>query len=359
MRYFKRYVGLALCASLLLSSCGKDVQTNNETTIVENYQTTDKTESMGNVLVIDETIDIENNLASDETINDFVEYEDEREIYYRYIEDLLIPQYGLASLDYTYGIMQNPEDPAWYNPEGIVSAYIGDFDNDGKKELLVFYFKEEKLEELNNKLYSKFDLYATVYKLQNGIPQMLDEMQLYTYGKGQSRVPVSMDSNEFVEKNLFVSLITVENVKYIVIELSSDSYAFSDGSYCSYWGLDISGELIQLAFAFSQTSGGSSDFEYKGYRFDHGTMIFEELMYSEGMETEGGYDNFKTALESFFESNGIIVNYNNHCSSIFEENLYSHRMFSYQIDCKYEEEGKYKFTFYSTDYTDLRNFIFK
>ncbi|GLC81710.1 hypothetical protein [Lacrimispora brassicae] len=323
MKHLKRYIIIILCIALfLLTSCAGDVQATIETT----------------------------------NSND-PDYVNELDVYYSYIRDELIPQYGLASMDSTYGIMQNAQDGSWFNPGGIVSAYIEDMKGDGQKELLLLYYKEDKSETLENKFYSGYNLYAAVYGLQNDIPYKIDETEIYAYSGERNKIYTSIFSNHSAVENLFISTISANGSKYIMIESSTDIYAFADGFYCNYWVLRLEDNKLQIAGSFSQNGVGSSDFEYTGYQFENGNVISEELMYTEEYGKEGRYNNFKTAIEEFFNTIGITVKYNNHNTSILEGNELAEKILSYQIACEHVEEETYKFTLFATDYTDVRTHI--
>ena len=89
--------------------------------------------------------------------------ESEEDIFYRYIEEILVPELGLASLESQVGVMHSQEDE-WFSLTGILSAYISDLDGDGVKDLLVLHLKEGETGEGA----LAYSLYGRVYVLEDG-----------------------------------------------------------------------------------------------------------------------------------------------------------------------------------------------
>ena len=69
-----------------------------------------------------------------------------------------------------------------------------------------------------------------------------------------------------------------------------------------YCALEYVDGKIYDAFAYQQTGGGSSDFEFTGYQYDKGKIIKEKLLYSEWYEKEGKYKTVKKELSTYLES---------------------------------------------------------
>ena len=282
-------------------------------------------------------------------------FTEERELYYRYIENELIPKYGLASLDPVQGFLSNEDGSAWFQPGGIVSAYIDDLDHDGKAELLLFYFKEKESSKGKGQIYSTFNLYAAVFELKNGTPYQLDETKLHAYNGRE----ISIASNHWIKTNLFISSVIVNGNQYIMIEFLESAAVFAELGYSNYWGIELVDDQIKFAFSFSQDEDPRTDVDTKfmEYRFEKGSLFSER----QGDLTDG----FKLMLNNFFDSLGIVATYEADNKSILEANRDRKKILSYQFDGKYPEDMAgtidesvvYIFTLLASDHTNLRNEI--
>lgn len=259
----------------------------------------------------DENIDTnsnryESNLSSHDVINDTSKAQDgiedssnidDREVYYHFIQYELVPQYELAGIESISTVVYSDNDPAWFNPGGIVSAYIDDLDQDNKEELLVFYFKENKSSNTEGNVYSDFDLVAAVYKVRNGSLYKIDETNVHAYN-GRS---VSIASNTWNKDALFISSVIADNKKLIVIEFTEKSLGFAELHFFNYWAMELRDDQLQYVFSFTQTDDARTDFgpEFVGYRFENGVIKSEEII-------EISRD-FETIKKQFFNSVGIDV----------------------------------------------------
>lgn len=278
------------------------------------------------------------------------------DIYYQYIRNQLIPQYGLDSLDSAYGMLSGSDGPSWFYPGGIVSAYINDLDRDGNEELLLFYFQESESNDPgdDNEPYSAYDLHAAVYRIQNGVPARVDDMKIHAYN-GRD---VSINSNHWLDTNLFISSVMVENNPYIVFEFTELATVYADLYYQNYWGIELVDDKLQFSFSFSQSiNEWDGVISFVEYRFKNGTLISEEPV-------DIPYD-LKERINRFFDSVGIAAVYQNdkldteHDKSILENNINKEKMLSYQIEVNYvgkkSESSNYIAILTATDYTDLRS----
>ena len=129
--------------------------------------------------------------------------------------------------------------PGWENRQGIVSANIGDLDDNGCSELLVLYMKyEDKLQKL----------YAAVYEKKNNSMKLQSTVQIGEY-----------NAIDLTTAN--VGLITINDVTYIYTENESEgilvSYWFPEYQLFSYQN----GRLYR-ALWLGQSGGGTSEIEY-------------------------------------------------------------------------------------------------
>ncbi len=89
-------------------------------------------------------IDIPESLKPDSTTTESINY---KEIYYSYIDEKLIPQYGMASLD-AFKVAESAEKPLNFvipsQALGIVSADISDYTGDGVPDMLAVIYDESE-----------------------------------------------------------------------------------------------------------------------------------------------------------------------------------------------------------------------
>lgn len=116
---------------------------------------------------------LEDDVFSQEAISQIkvVDYE---KIYYSYIENELVPKYGLASLN-QFEIDQNENNGMPNTSFGIVSADIDDYDNDNSKELIVLALEPSEQE----KFYCDINLH--LYSIEDDKVKYTDSEYLYGY----------------------------------------------------------------------------------------------------------------------------------------------------------------------------------
>ena len=145
----------------------------------------------------------------------------------------------------------------------------------------------------------------------------------------------------------------------------------ADGLGQDYCALEYVDGKIYNAFAYLQTGGGSSDFEFTGYRYDKEKIINEKVLYSEWYETKGKFKTIKKGIEYLFGKYGIEINkkafddgeggwvkdvYDATQISILApgSNVVPIMEYSVRNYNKGYETGRYKFKAVGKDYTGLR-----
>ena len=277
-------------------------------------------------------------------------------LYHQYIQDQLMPEYGLATLAAS-GTMENPED-RWLSLSGVMSAYIADLNLDGTDDLLLFCYKE--VESPYSDDLPLYALYAELYMMKGGTPAKVDELEVCAYNESDELDRydhwASLTPNHWFEENLFISCVMADDVPTIVVEFTSVGGIFSDGYLCDYWALTCADEDLEIAFSFTQTAGGSAGFEYTGYELANGDKVFQELLFTELPEDGGLYHDFGEALEVFFDGFGIDVRYQGSAVSILDDTAVVQRIHTYATKCTDADwdSSIYPFAFEATDGTDLR-----
>ena len=273
----------------------------------------------------------------------------------------ILPEYGLADLKQNRVIKFNEDwekmtKQHWLKPRGVISAYIGNLDADAESELMVVYIadvpKDESIPD-----YKCYNICADIYEFHE------DSMV-----KSDSFVFSSFDS--YSNSKVIVSVVNSGGKNYIVYE-RSQSGVMADGLGQDYCALEYVDGKIYNAFAYLQTGGGSSDFEFTGYRYDKEKIINEKVLYSEWYETKGKFKTIKKGIEYLFGKYGIEINkkafddgeggwvkdvYDATQISILApgSNVVPIMEYSVRNYNKGYETGRYKFKAVGKDYTGLR-----
>lgn len=204
------------------------------------------------------------------------------------------------------GNMGNPET-AWFSPKGVMSGCVMDFDLDGQDEMAVFYTDIADAYQLN------YNMFLSIYEYYEGNVNIADDMLLDSYidteyipePKGFLWRPALWS-----EESVIISTQVVNGKNYIICEHSSESSAFADGRSYNYWLLGYDEERLRYEASYTQTEGGSSGFEYTGYKFENGLESEDPLYYAMGFE-DALYDDYNKALTSYFKDYGLKVRSDN------------------------------------------------
>ena len=371
MKRCKQHVMTSLAiVVLLLSACNVKAQEIIADTSLTEVSASDESDSQ---------LEEPSNEESEVTNIEDIERSDnlnESEIYYQYIQDILVPQYGIASLNAE--VIFHKTGRNWLQPAGIVSAYINDLDLDGVSELLLLYIKDMgKFKETGIDGGRVYWLCADVYTIKDNVPTKIDEKSpIIINGEvGGQGDEILFYSNQHIEETLYISTITLDGNKYIIFESDLRGYILADGICTNYWALKLEDGKLKHAFSFIQTDGGTDSFEYTGSEFEHGQKVSSEILYSEYGESNGGtkgtYDDFHTAAKKYFERHGMSVDTSKGSTantfdplkgfgySIVDDNSLDDRILSYCIRCTNEDRDNEKYTYAleSIDHTDLRSHI--
>ena len=220
------------------------------------------------------------------------------------------------------GEMSSPDDE-WFNPNGILSTTILDFDSDGSDEMLVC--AAEKLEQSDT---SESNIVLYMYDIQNGEIIQSDKMLLGAYIQSDymdtNQVEVTLRPNYWKEEIISVHTLLNNEKSYIVCENRAYSSAFANGDTQSYWILEYINGVFRYVCSFTQTDGGSMGFEYTGYVFENGICIKSDLYYSAAPNEYSPYSSFGQAITTFFDQYGLKLNDDiKNQNSVFSDEFHS------------------------------------
>ncbi len=227
----------------------------------------------------------------------------EEDIYYEYINEKLVSEYGLAKLnqegELTY--YQGMDSPAldkrnhWLKPSGILSAYIEDLDKDGQKELFVLYWKKKKDKYFAHKLIGE------VYGLDEENVICMDSVVISGLG---------YDWNEFYDivGNFIVADMAGGKNKYLLFVQYDNKSFFADGHIRGMCSMEYKDGRLEKVQEVLQTSGGSDAFVYTGYSYKEGKCE-EELLYDMYGDTGpvAAYDTVEEAFTKYFKREKLDV----------------------------------------------------
>lgn len=217
----------------------------------------------------------------------------------------LVALYGLFETSQS-GVMQTTSD-VWFEPAGIMSVNMEDFDCDGAQEMLVCV--SEYCDHYND---GHYHIMMYMWEADNGLAVLADSCVLGAYIESDysedNYQEVIYSPSYWSEELISVNILFIDGVCYIVCEDQGVAAAFADGSWQSYWALEYTNHEFQFVCSFTQTEGGSSEFQYTGYIFENGLCTGSDLYYSEWYETPGLYNDFEQVIAAYFENYGIAIN---------------------------------------------------
>lgn len=286
-----------------------------------------------------------------------INYEEE---YYSYIKSELIPKYGLSNINSTQGTMKTMYDN-WFNPSGILSAKIYDFDNDGIKELFLIRIEEaeEKSSVYNNQC-SEYYFYGEIYKFINNTITLIDKTLIKSCDNFETDEYISFKfmSNQYCIDDLYINIVSIDNRNYILFEFNSYPGAFATGeAYYSCWALEYKQEKLNMVFGIS---GTGLDCGYvTGYNFDSGNLNSKVLLYSEMDETKSGdYKSFNEAIKGFLGKFNISTkdgtDYRTIEESILSDENKIEKILEYHIKSVNNNSNQFIFETEARDFTNLR-----
>lgn len=234
---------------------------------------------------------------------------EEEEIYYEYLNHVLIPEYGLADLQQDSQITMYFDDQSsriseeneWFEPKGIVSAYIDDLDFDGQKELFVIYWEKEVTEGEYNTFY---DMTGAVYEIEGEKVVYQDKMRLSNGEHDWEKYRESMG-------NFSVAVMKAEGRKYLLVYKGHLVWgAFSDGSTDrAMWTAEYKDGKVTMVqeMRIAEAEHDHGGIPYVGITYEGGKEKTEILYAGWAQPEKGPYPTLKEAFVSFFQRKGLDV----------------------------------------------------
>lgn len=233
----------------------------------------------------------------------------EEEMYYEYVNQVLVPEYGLADLhqegtmtmDFNNPESRMSEENEWFEPKGILSAYIDDLDLDGQKELFVIYWEKDASEWEYG---TSYELTGAVYGVEGEEVELKDKMML-------SSSEYDWERHRESTGNFCVTMMEAEGRNYLVVYKNHlVRGVFSDGSVDqAMWMAEYKdGKITVLQEArVSEIINNSGDVPYVGITYEDGEKK-EELLYAGWAQPqEGPYPTLAEAFTAFFGRKGLDV----------------------------------------------------
>ena len=272
-----------------------------------------------------------------------VEKENQTDTYEEYLQTELIPQYGISAAQQkgflSQDIILNAKSN-WLNPEGIFTADISDWNDDGEDELLLIRFEEyDRASYDNNVIYYQMILSYYSYDKNHQIKKT-DETVAKMKTPDTKEFLATLSSNISVQESVY--LTQVKDTSFgtgLFIQMYCSGGLFSDGQSVDYLVFAIKNNKIQPEAGFLQTDGGSTGFEYSGLLFKDNEIISSETLYKEDDYDYNESDKYfiKAVTDFFAKSNiQIHVSQNNVFDvreDIMKNNENSKKISSFHVTC--------------------------
>lgn len=229
------------------------------------------------------------------------------EVFYEFLRQEMLPEYGLAELhqekriamDYAKPDSRYSEGNRWFQASGIVSAYIDDLDMDGQKELFVIYWDKEKDEDEYG---SYCDMMGAVYEAEEEQAVFQDKMKL-------SMGDYIWTDNRESAGNFSAMAMEADGRNYLLFYTGDVTVAFSDGwnehsmQMAEYRG----GTFAMVQEIYMATPGSDMlSFWYDGVTYGKDGTKNTERLY-DGDQNPGTMETIQKTFVDFFQRKGLDV----------------------------------------------------
>ena len=255
------------------------------------------------------------------------------ELFKRKVKELTAT-YGKFKAEQT-GIMYTTKDE-WLDPNGIVSSTIFDFDMDGETELLVCQTKLV-IESDGEYQDDAYQIEMNMYEAEDEEAVLKDSKLFSGYVENSNGINGwTLSEAEWTEMSWNLHIVEINNRPYLMCEDYGVAASFADGSSQDYWLMEYANNRFQYICAFTQTGGGSSDFEYTGYEFSNGKLSDVNVYYNEYEPELAIYDDFFVAITEFFKKYDISLDMEDRYSetdgvtSVLSENNEKTKIFEFK-----------------------------
>ncbi|MCC8138627.1 MAG: PQQ-like beta-propeller repeat protein [Clostridiales bacterium] len=278
------------------------------------------------------------------------------DLFYQYIGEVLIPEYGLSGSGQTTQMSAFEEYSGQWLQSGILSAVVTDLDGDGKEEGLVFLLEDEGEDEL--------DLYALVYEEEDGEVLLADSRYLDCVEHSDwwnCGWNVSLIENEGSSPCILFEDCTWGNTWYALEIGMSASYLVEE----EYEIFGYDGTSFEDVYSYVQGGAASGGFEYEEYVYENGSFVSERTLYSSIPDSGSNpvYNSYTEAMNYVAALYGLTVNtdlisdsdtsrlWPQMSESIFLDSENLTRVFRYAILTE-DTESPYTYEQTLVDYTD-------
>ena len=189
--------------------------------------------------------------------------------YQNFIDKGLLPQIGSADLKTTEQPVSanNMTDlVAWDTRKGYVTSAAGDFNKDGIKDLMVFYFAPAGSDAQKNGR-KQTALYAGLYTHQDKKVTLLDSTELFS-------------DNNIGYRNVRLGIMDMDGQKVLYVEENVNAY-FADGSNLTYTWYGCDGKNLRPLCLVGKTDGGSSEVAYSILTYKDEENYDKEILWAD------------------------------------------------------------------------------
>ncbi len=210
----------------------------------------------------------------------------------------------------------------WLEPSGLIANARADFDNDGNDEMLVVYTKE-------NSTADDYSIYMDMYEDQNGSVSVADTMKFVSYHGDEEDEFSGVHLKKSQTSEVFANLQIIEtDGVYLLCENRMSESVLGNGQTQDIWLVEYKDNKFKYKASFTQTSGGTSGFEYTGYNFVNGELDDAFVYYNEwynqqpNVENKPLYTSFGEALSEFLKTVSLRADDDvNYANNPFEQNI--------------------------------------
>lgn len=228
------------------------------------------------------------------------------DVYYEYINQELVPQYGLAELDKKGKVVYDENDPDtynikenfWMNPSGLISACIMDFDQDEQEELFILYWEKEKNE------FDVHNMKGAMYELEGDTVACKDTIELEA-NKYRWTEDLASDGN------FSAIVMTAGDRKYLLFsEYEIEFPLYTGYNTDAMWTVEYRNgkfQMVRKVLTYTKSGKDVSKFTYTGITYDaNGGKDEEVCLYTPG-NSEYPYQSREEAYTGYFKEDGLDV----------------------------------------------------
>lgn len=239
----------------------------------------------------------------------------------------LVSQYGIFN-DKQSAIVDD-SSIEWLDPQGVMSANVMDFDNDGASEMLVFYSKPCTQDE------TMYSIMMDMYEFQNGVAELADSTIAlgYVYASESASYGDSgmLCKDQGVDVGYCYNIANVNGENLILCQDEEICSLYCDGVYLEYWAMAYNGTKFQYRFDYAQNGPESDGFEYYGYEFKDGDVSNKKLCYSQYDDPSSDGSGYAKALTEYFKQYGVSTDVTNDSASIYQPQKGLEQLLSLQM----------------------------